>query len=96
MSQKCQSSPENEGWERLPQGPGIYQMRNAFNHQDGREIRIVQAVLLDNGNLIELNAYDRIGEFNGYYGEYKKLRPFDLSKPEDIAPEDLQNSRLTI
>ena len=86
----------NDEWNRLPTEPGIYAMRNAQNHQDTQEIKVVLAVLSQGGGLTELNVYDGIGEIQGYYGEYKKLRPFDLSKKEQIAKEDLDSTIITI
>lgn len=71
-------------------------MRNVHNHSDCQEIKVVLAVLSEGGGLTELNAYDGIGAFNGYHGEYKKLRPFDLSKPEEIDSTDLQTSQIVI
>lgn len=71
-------------------------MRNAYNHSDCQEIKVVLAVLSEGGGLTEITAYDSIGALNGYYGEYKKLRPFDLSKPEEIDSTDLQTSQIVI
>ena len=85
-----------KSWQRLPTETGIYAMRNAQNHSDTQEIKVVLAVLTNGGGLTELNVYDSIGEMEGYYGEYKKLRPFDLSKPDEIDPEDLKNTRILI
>lgn len=63
-------------------------MRNVHNHHDEQEIKVVLAVLTKGGGLTEVNVYDAIGEMDGYYGEYKKIRQFDLSKPEEIAEQD--------
>ena len=86
----------NEKWEQLPTEPGIYAMRNAINHQDTQEIKVVLAVLTPGGGLTELNVYHGIGEIQGYYGEYSKLRPFDLSKPEEISKEDLNSTTIQV
>lgn len=87
---------DEQEWKRLPTEVGIYQMRNAQNHADTQEIRVVFAVLTNGSGLTELNVYNGIGEMEGYYGEYKKLRPFDLSKPEEIDPEDLRKTQILI
>lgn len=83
-------------WERLPKETGVYAMRNAQNHSDCQEIKVVLAVLTKGGGLTEINVYDAIGELEGYYGEYKKLRPFDLSRADSIAAEDLVDVSIEI
>lgn len=85
-----------KAWDRLPKEVGVFAMRNAYNHGDCQEIKVVLAVLSEDGGLTEINAYDAIGAFNGYHGEYKKLRAFDLSKPEEIDVTDLRTSQLVI
>lgn len=71
-------------------------MRNAQNHDDTQEIRVVLAVLTNGGGLTEVNVYDGIGELQGYYGEYKKIRPFDLSERDKIDPEDFRKAQVLI
>ena len=83
-------------WERIPTETGVYAMRNAQNNEDCQEIKVVLAVVTKGGGLTEINVYDSIGEMEGYYGEYKKLRPFNLSKAETIAKEDLEGFSLEI